>query len=285
MFLTSRKYRRLAALISFAVFILVYRYLQHAAHGPAFSVASVVPRLGQEKPAPSASFAAKLSPPNKVAHIQYDESDDDSNANVVDSDSEEALVRADNHGNHNHPNPNQQKKPSHLSNSDSSSGGSILGRLSSESNLSRPFHIGPILQNSGAIPRLILHIHSTADREQIQYEVQSGLDHKDRYNWFKSWESVNPTHIQILFEDKKDSLRLIKGSYGWEVSSTYYKLPYVRQRREYTQFLMLRHFGGVFADMRTTCTTPVDKWDLGRKRIRFIVGLDVSLLLPLDFCH
>ncbi|ORY37774.1 hypothetical protein BCR33DRAFT_854536 [Rhizoclosmatium globosum] len=136
----------------------------------------------------------------------------------------------------------------------------------------------PIVQKPrDSIPRHILRIHHTSDQQLLQHEAQNGLDNRDRYNWFKSWDTVNPNHIQILIDDVEESRRLVKGAYGWEVSSTYYKLPYLRQRREYVQFLMLRHFGGVFADMRGSCVKPIDDWDLGLKGIKLIVGVENSV--------
>ncbi|KAJ3065520.1 membrane-bound alpha-1,6- mannosyltransferase Initiation-specific, partial [Rhizoclosmatium hyalinum] len=124
------------------------------------------------------------------------------------------------------------------------------------------------------MPYQILRTWDTKRRVEIKAASQNGTSHitRDRWKWFKSWESQNKGHQHLIF-DVEDRDRLVRGTFSKVVEETYYKLP-VASRPLFARFLLLYVFGGIYADMDTSCHTMFDMWLEGMKGVDVVVGLE-----------
>ncbi|KAJ3264268.1 membrane-bound alpha-1,6- mannosyltransferase Initiation-specific [Chytriomyces hyalinus] len=126
-----------------------------------------------------------------------------------------------------------------------------------------------------AIPSLILRTFKTSERTTIIEAARNGSDDATmRWKWFKTWDNLNPNHVQIIFDDN-DSDRFVRGAFSESVAAAYFKLPRVVQRSDFARYLMLYEFGGVYTDMDTECWVPIDKWTYGHPSVSAILGIEV----------
>ncbi|KAI9341152.1 nucleotide-diphospho-sugar transferase [Obelidium mucronatum] len=91
--------------------------------------------------------------------------------------------------------------------------------------------------------------------------------------WFKSWDTLNPTHLQLIFNDK-DSDRFVQGFFSDWVTEAYFRLPRVVMRSDLVRYLMLYKFGGVYSDLDTSCLRPIHEWTFGVKEVGFFAGVE-----------
>ncbi|KAJ3021092.1 UNVERIFIED_CONTAM: membrane-bound alpha-1,6- mannosyltransferase Initiation-specific [Siphonaria sp. JEL0065] len=127
---------------------------------------------------------------------------------------------------------------------------------------------------STQIPNYILRIFKTTNISDIEQAAINGTDHADRYKWFKTWNTQNPHHIQILLDDDQIA-RFVRGSFNQVVQDAYFKLPRIVQRSDFARYLLLYEIGGVYTDMDTECWTPIEDWSFGHYGVKGIVGIEV----------
>ncbi|KAJ3082267.1 hypothetical protein HDU99_003191, partial [Rhizoclosmatium hyalinum] len=74
---------------------------------------------------------------------------------------------------------------------------------------------------------------------------------------FRSWDNLNPMHLQLLFSDD-DLNRFVKGGFSREIQKTYFSLSAI-QRRDFGRYLMAYKFGGVVVKhVSLTCSSPIE---------------------------
>ncbi|KAJ3282084.1 hypothetical protein HDU79_010180 [Rhizoclosmatium sp. JEL0117] len=74
---------------------------------------------------------------------------------------------------------------------------------------------------------------------------------------FRSWDNLNPMHLQLLFSDD-DLNRFVKGGFSREIQKTYFSLSDI-QRRDFGRYLMAYKFGGIVVkNVTLTCSSPFE---------------------------
>jgi mannosyltransferase OCH1-like enzyme len=134
-----------------------------------------------------------------------------------------------------------------------------------------------------SIPNLIHRTWFTSNRYNLSTTNPSVSE------WFEGWSQRNPTHVQIIHDDLESEKFIRHRFQGTDVERAFFKLPMVVQRSDFMRYVMLWEFGGVYADMDTTCQVPIESWASNYTTssnsdesddIKFIVGLEVSFKTP-----
>ncbi|KAJ3344781.1 hypothetical protein HDU83_004743 [Entophlyctis luteolus] len=123
------------------------------------------------------------------------------------------------------------------------------------------------------IPNFILRTWKSSERHVFAPQNCSASSSRV-CEWFHSWESLNPTHVQILFDDA-DSMRFVRGFFSQSVVSAYLKLPRAVMRADLVRYLMLYWFGGIYTDMDTLCVKPIWMWMKAVGRVEGWEGVGV----------
>ncbi|KAJ3007363.1 UNVERIFIED_CONTAM: membrane-bound alpha-1,6- mannosyltransferase Initiation-specific [Siphonaria sp. JEL0065] len=129
------------------------------------------------------------------------------------------------------------------------------------------------VSRASLIPQLILRTWKTSSRREIRENSDNGLDHKDRYKWFETWDKKNPSTTQIIFNDD-DMDRFVRGAFSKRVVEAYFKLPRIVLRSDFARYMMLYELGGYYTDMDTSCNVPVHEWNLGMSQVAVIIGVE-----------
>ena len=74
--------------------------------------------------------------------------------------------------------------------------------------------------------------------------------------WHRSWKKYNPTYIHVLWSDK-DNFSFIKTYYP-QFLSLYKQFPVKIQKVDFVRYLLLYHYGGIYADLDFECFKPLD---------------------------
>ncbi|KAI8800373.1 hypothetical protein BJ742DRAFT_74061 [Cladochytrium replicatum] len=136
------------------------------------------------------------------------------------------------------------------------------------------------------IPQLIFQKWMTNNKYNIS-------DQEHRVRWYKSWETLNPGFVQILYDDN-DAARFITSEYPGDIAKAYFMLPLTVQRSDLLRYLVskdaptrscngpdrspqfLLKFGGYYNDMDTLCLKPIKAWipSTTKTPVGFIAGLE-----------
>ncbi|KAI8617599.1 hypothetical protein BC830DRAFT_1227451 [Chytriomyces sp. MP71] len=138
----------------------------------------------------------------------------------------------------------------------------------------------PSVTYSHNIPHYILRTWKTSNRQDILNPKPAHNDSTafgsypgNLSRWFRSFDEMNPDHVQILF-DNDASDRFVLGFFSLWVVEAYFRLPRVVMRSDLVRYLMLYKMGGVYTDMDTECLQPVYKWTFGVKGVALLVGVE-----------
>ncbi|KAJ3221448.1 membrane-bound alpha-1,6- mannosyltransferase Initiation-specific [Chytriomyces hyalinus] len=135
------------------------------------------------------------------------------------------------------------------------------------------YPLSPNISQGCLIANQILRTWKTNNRIEIEAMSINGSDHPERFNWFKTWDTMNPQATQLLFNDE-DMDRFVRGSFSQRVVEAYFKLPRVVLRADFARYMMLYELGGYYADMDVSCRNPIYQWNLGMNGIAVIVGVE-----------
>lgn len=84
----------------------------------------------------------------------------------------------------------------------------------------------------------------------------------------QSWIDLNPDHAVHLHDDEQ--CRELARDFGGAVLRAYDRLPLGVMKADFWRYLTLYRHGGLYADLDTTCRTPVRNWM--PDDARFVVG-------------
>lgn len=93
-----------------------------------------------------------------------------------------------------------------------------------------------------------------------------------------SWYYANPGEDHINYDDKA-ALAFVKKHSSSEIYEVYDTLNDVVARADLFRYIVLKHEGGVYADVDTTTLCPVSAWipaEFSQKKINFVVGVEVD---------
>ncbi|KAJ3237120.1 membrane-bound alpha-1,6- mannosyltransferase Initiation-specific [Chytriomyces hyalinus] len=152
---------------------------------------------------------------------------------------------------------------------------SSLSMLLTEDENTKYYPQHPIsnISRAAIIPNQLLRTWKANSRADIRLDCHEKRDHPDRYSWFESWDLMNPTTIQIVFNDE-DMDRFVRGAFSRRVVEAYFKLPRAVLRSDFGRYLMLYKLGGYYTDMDTTCQVPLYKWNFGMNHVAVIIGVE-----------
>ena len=74
----------------------------------------------------------------------------------------------------------------------------------------------------------------------------------------QSWINLNPDHAVHLHDDEQ--CRELARDFGGDVLAAYDRLPLGVMKADFWRYLTLYRHGGLYADLDTTCRTPVQNW-------------------------
>ena len=105
----------------------------------------------------------------------------------------------------------------------------------------------PPLAEGTAIPRVI---HQTFMSKQLPAELQANVDNLKR---------LNPGWLHVMYDDD-DILDFIRENYGPEVLGYFERINprYGVARADLFRYLLLYKRGGVYLDIKSSCTRPLD---------------------------
>ncbi|KAJ3393709.1 membrane-bound alpha-1,6- mannosyltransferase Initiation-specific [Entophlyctis sp. JEL0112] len=152
--------------------------------------------------------------------------------------------------------------------------GRVFNLMSSANSLVYPArNVSNISYGHSPIPQLILRTWKTGDRVVIKSDSKEKRDHPDRYKWLETWDKLNPAATQIIFSDD-DMDKLVRGAFSHRVVEAYFKLPRIVLRSDFARYMMLYELGGFYSDMDTSCSVPVNQWNLGFENTAVIIGVE-----------
>ena len=97
------------------------------------------------------------------------------------------------------------------------------------------------------IPRIV---HQT-------FKAKEAIKSVDRLR-MKTWEALNPTWTIMLWDDQACA-NFVQTEYP-DMYPTYAGLSKNVERADFFRYLVVYHYGGLYADTDVTCLQPVDQW-------------------------
>lgn len=82
---------------------------------------------------------------------------------------------------------------------------------------------------------------------------------EDIKNCIKTWTELNPTYTHAYMNDEDCNAFILK-HFGPEIYNLYSSFPLSVMRADFWRYCVLYIFGGVYADVDTVCTIPIDMW-------------------------